>query len=359
MAIMPSDLPPGWELSEMAERVRGLDPLAADDLLSRLPEMNASADVQALTRALAAVLPATVAGWSASESLAAMRDLGLLAGSLQRHGISPVTAVPGLEPILLALGERTRMAPRDTIVHYTHLAPHGGRQRTYTGHPQERTLITTVATTVTHLATAIDLCHDLKNTDPASPAFPQFMHHLTEQIDAFDHAMDTVSTHVTPDFFTHRLRPYFGPIRIGGALTPGPAAAHIPLFIIDLALWASGHPVEQTIFKETTATYTYPQWRETAERWQRETSLKSRISTAIASARSDNSRTASVRDSAHSTALALRALIRFRAKHLHYVRRTYNTRNDTESDSEGHASVDRLRTILAQITAELGHRCDP
>src|SRR5258708_996265 len=95
------------------ERISTIDPLGADEVCRRLPEMNAAADVGAMADTVCAMLPSDteIASWSLHERLAAMRDLGLFLGSIRRHGCEPVELVPGFEHVLLELGRRTDMIP--------------------------------------------------------------------------------------------------------------------------------------------------------------------------------------------------------------------------------------------------------
>ena len=51
--------------------------------------------------------------------------------------------------------------------------------------------------------------------------------------------MKRVLLGVSPEFFARELRPYFEDVHVAGRLYMGPAAAHIPLFLVDVLLWAS------------------------------------------------------------------------------------------------------------------------
>ena len=65
-----------------------LDPLQADDVMARLPLLNRQADVNGLVQAIASVLPveSDIERMTINETLAAVRDLGVLMASLKRHG---------------------------------------------------------------------------------------------------------------------------------------------------------------------------------------------------------------------------------------------------------------------------------
>lgn len=330
------------------EPVRSLDPLNADELLSHLPEMNASADLAAIVNAVRVLLP-TDNKWttySFEECLAAMRDLGILLGSIKRHGKQPVTLVPELEPVLLELGRRTDMIPRDTVLHYCEWNPCGQRQRMYTGEQQEGYLIDAVRLSHPHLSQAVELCKVLFNLVPTEPSFVATLEALSEQVAFFDQAITEVVEKVTPEFFGRVLRPYFEDITVNNIDYLGPAAAHMPLFLVDLAMWASDHgdPAYDS-FQHEGMQYTLPGWRALAPEWQQKPSLVSRVRAAFATVQPDE-----VPETLFQAALALfkvlRVLVTFRGKHLGIARKAYSAEVGLYSLGSGGGSIDLLRTIL-------------
>src|SRR5262245_26557700 len=126
---------PDYDRGIPADAVAVLDPLHADKVCAQLPAMNGQADLTALMNALRSIVPAAehIRRFTPLECLAAMRDLGMFLGSIKRHGVQPVLAVPEVEAALLALGTRTDLVPRDTVHHYACWNPRGARQRMYTG----------------------------------------------------------------------------------------------------------------------------------------------------------------------------------------------------------------------------------
>ncbi len=272
---------------EHNESVRRLDPLRLDEDLRLLPKMNETADVSALSRVLGEALPSeqSIAALTVPGCLAAMRDLGMYLGSLKRHGVSAFDTVPGAARVFELLGRRTHMIPRDTVYHYTCWNPVGERERLYTGHPMERALVDAVRRCVPDLAHAVEVGHSLRDLDLCHPAHAEKTALLASYITAADRAMGSVLGEVTPEFFALELRPYFEEVRLAGRTYLGPAAAHIPLFLIDLLLWASDRGSREYLdFCHEVASHTLPDWREWYAKWVETPSITSRVVAALATA---------------------------------------------------------------------------
>src|ERR1700722_8670401 len=115
------------------ERVSFIDPLSADVIMEKVPSWNKAGDISELVSALQAMCRiVSLESRNYYELLAIVRDLGILAGSLRRHGQEPLALVPELEPIFLRAGVLTDLIPRDTLMHYTVWNPSGLRLRRYT-----------------------------------------------------------------------------------------------------------------------------------------------------------------------------------------------------------------------------------
>ncbi|GIJ35925.1 monodechloroaminopyrrolnitrin synthase PrnB family protein [Verrucosispora sp. WMMD703] len=334
---------------EHNEQVRRLDPLRLDSELRMLPRLNRAADVAALARVLGAALPPaeSIAAFTTAECLAAMRDLGMYLGSLQRHGVSAFDAVPGATRSFQLLGQRTGMIPRDTVYHYTSWNPTGERERLYTGHPMERSLINAVRTCVPNLAHAVDVGRSLMQEDPAAPVHAERIASLAAHIAVADTVMSGIQASVTPEFFARVLRPFYEDVRVAGHTYMGPAAAHIPIFLIDLLLWASdrGSPGYLQFCREVSA-QTLPQWRERYAEWANTPSITSRVVAALGTsgARSPDE---IVEASARSLRRALQTLTSFRGKHLVMARRAYQEELRLYELGSGGGSVGLLEEILA------------
>ncbi|MFJ5221006.1 monodechloroaminopyrrolnitrin synthase PrnB family protein [Streptomyces sp. NPDC088354] len=330
-------------------RAAAADPLGVDSLLPKIWEMNSAADVNSLINLLRGLVPTadSIAGSSLPHCVAVMRDLGLFVGSIKRHGVEPVDAVPELEAPLLMVGERTGMIPRDTVHHYIGWNPTGARERMYTGDCMERMLMSSVRVTLSRLTAAVELCQQLERLEPHELKFAVAANELVALLRSLEDAIDIVIANVTPEFFARTMRPYFEEIRVGGVTYLGPAAAHVPLSLIDLGLWACDFP--ETAYEDfwrESASYGLPPWKSLYERWATGPSLVTRVTSALGSIPTDQT-PPNLRASAEALSRALRALVVFRGKHFTVARNAYAEEIRLYSLGSGGGSLD----LLAQVTA--------
>ncbi|MFF3320868.1 monodechloroaminopyrrolnitrin synthase PrnB family protein [Streptomyces sp. NPDC002889] len=343
---------PGLDLSgdpryRIAE-IRAADPLGADALLAALPAMNAAADVPALTVALRTLVPDPdrVASLGIVDALAAMRDLGIVLGSLKRHGREPVAAVPEVLPVLEELGRRTDMIPRDTVHHYTTWNPTGKRQRMYLGDPMEGNLQDAVRMVFPSLVAALDSCAELARLEPYDPGFPLALDRTAVHVQSMVDSIDFTVAHVSPVFFAQQMRAYFEEIDVAGTDYLGPAAAQVPLWLVDLTVWQSDRSNDRyDAFLEGSVQYSLPSWRAHYAAHKGGTSAVSKLSAALSweGARRVPRRLA---DSAVSLARVLRILKTFRARHLTIARKAYREDVRLYEVGSGGAPVELLRAVL-------------
>lgn len=336
------------------EQVQSLDPLGADDACAALPRMNEAKDVAALAATLRRMAPSLerLRGFSFPECLAAMRDIGMFLGSIKRHGTEPLEVFPEIEPVLLELGRRTDMVPRDTVHHYVIWNPEGVRERTYSGDPMERKLMSSVRLSLPRLGEGVDVAGNLAGRSLEDPEFAPMAARLADCVAVMEPAMDIVLRHVSPVFFARELRPYFEDIRVNGRRYLGPAAAHVPISLIDLVLWASDHvhPGYEEFWRES-AEFSLPAWRELYEVVHTQPSIVTRLKNMLVAVSGDVSGV--VRASAEAVALVLRALVVFRGKHLRMARQAYAEEIRLYELGSGGASVALLTNVLA-LTRENG-----
>jgi monodechloroaminopyrrolnitrin synthase len=328
------------------------DPLGADADLARLGSMNEAGDAQAIVTLLRKLVGAAQGVEPRrADSLAAMRDLGIVIGSVKRHGLEPVDAVPPLERVLLALAARTEMIPRDTIHHITRWNPRGPRERTYTGQPSERMLGLAVRTSLPPLMAAVDLCGMLAAETVGTAAFAVHSVELAGHLRALENSIDLTTSAVTPEFFGRVLRPYLQEVRVAEASYFGPTAAHLPVSLVDLAVWASDRstPAYRDQGRQLGA-HGVAEWLPLYDEW----SVKPSLVTRIADALHGTDRLPpghDLRVAAEALMRALRSLVVFRGRHFTLARRTYDTEHTEFAQGSAGGDVDLLGEILTLTRA--------
>ncbi|WP_329791590.1 monodechloroaminopyrrolnitrin synthase PrnB family protein [Lentzea sp. DG1S-22] len=333
---------------ELAGAAAGLDPLGFDRLVPVLHRLNAARDAPGLSALLRDLLPpvAGVTARSEAERLAIMRDLGLLLGSLRACDAEPAEAVPGLTEVLLALGATSDMVPRDTLHHYVMCNPVGPRERTYTGDVMERMLVSSVRSSLPRVTSAARMCGDLLTLDPMTPDFVVAANEVVVRVRAVHDAIEATVATVTPVYFAGTLRQYFEPIHVAGKRYLGPAAAHMPLYLVDLALWAGDDDtlVYREFWRES-AEYGLPEWRALAEQWAHGPSVTTRLVEAMGQHREDHSALDRLRASAEAVGRAQRGLVAFRGKHLTLAREAYEEGVGRFPTGSGGGTIDLLATV--------------
>jgi hypothetical protein len=332
------------------EAIQAGDPLRADALLARLPELNGRADRPALASLLRVMSRRALAHTAnglppPTEGLAVMRDLGIVMGSVKRHGTEPLTVVPELTPLLHALGRQTDLVPRDTVQHYTSWNPPGERRRTYTDDEQERWLQDAVRDVFPALSASLSISDALMELDPADARFGPTADWLEGMVRPMLEAIDSVTARVSPIFFAQTMRPYFEEFDVDGVDYLGPAAAQVPLWLVDLCLWACDrNGPEYNAFLEESLIYALPDWRAFYARHAGGTSLVTRLETRIETGplRSQES----LARSAESLARLLRTLKTFRGRHIGIAKKAYADEVRLYDYGSGGAPIALLKRVL-------------
>lgn len=270
--------------SNVDKHISYLDPLSFDEKATLIPELNRNRNSDALVAMLKEILPSVdkIIEYDYYESLAVVRDIGILIGSLKRHGIEPESIVSDLALKLKPLGEKTDLPPRDTLLHYTVWNPEGVRLRTYTGTNDEKQLIESVKIAMSPLVSAIKDLRDLHFISPDSIEFgivcEQVKINLEKMVKAIVHAKKNVSTY----YFANELRLYFDPITLEKQDYLGPGAVEMPLFVFDHILWGSDCFEEEYIkFKNTYLPYILPEIRVIFNEFSGSKSLLTKVSSML------------------------------------------------------------------------------
>jgi hypothetical protein len=334
-----------------AVKIAPLDPLGADGILANLPEWNENADVASMAHALSRVNPdePRARGMGPYEAAAAMRDLGMLLCSIKRHGTEPAEAVPEVVSTLRALGRTTGMVPRDTVYHYGPWNPKGPRQRRFTREASEEGLIHCVRSAAPGLEAAIQVLVVARANVPCAPAFAAQCLHAARCITTMVHSINFARRQVDVQVFAKVLRPYFEAITIEDKSYMGPAAAHLPLSIVDQLTWGSDC-VDPTyhMFRDDTARYTVPAWRDVSQRAVSEPSLVSRVIETMHMSQGSDPMLFAAAAALHAI---LRVLVTFRGRHKVMADKAYDPEVRLYPVGSGGFSTDAVGKIL-QLTRE-------
>jgi hypothetical protein len=330
------------------EHVRALDPIRFDRLLPTVWKANAAGDVRTLLWMTREVLPsmADVERMSVAETLATMRDLGILLGSIKRNGAEPVLEVSALEGVLRLIARRSGLIPRDTIHHYIRWNPTGRRERMYTGLPMERLLMAAVRISLPRLSDAVDQCAVLDSADPGDLAFALAANELAALVGCIEDSIDMVLASVTPEFFAGTMRPYFEEIRVGKEVYLGPAAAHVPLSVVDLLVWACDHSGDEYLeFADDSIVYGLARWKPLHGRWRRTRSLVTRVTEELERRTVEEKLSLGMYASAEALCRTMRSLMVFRGKHLTIAKKAYAADIGLYDLGSGGGSVAMLEAI--------------
>lgn len=219
--------------------IGSLDPLRSDERLRLVPAFNQERDTIALVLMLVDMLPSVTeaADFDYFNACAAMRDIGIMLGSLKRHAVEPVHVIPELEEKLNIIGNITDLPPRDTLIHYVRWNPEDARLRTYTGTEDERQLIKSVQLSIHPLYEAILSLNDLYSLPLSSPEFAPLCDKVIAQFDGMVQGVVNAKRNVSPQYFAEELRFYFDPIILNDREYLGPGAVEMPVFVFDHILW--------------------------------------------------------------------------------------------------------------------------
>lgn len=338
--------------------IASLDPLKADDVLKTLPEMNASGDLGIIISATKTLIPdiEEIGHYSYHQALAAVRDLGMLAGSIKKHGVEPAQAVPDIEPVLLKLGQMTDMPPRDTVLHVCLWNPDGERQRTYTAHTDEKQLIESTKRAIPRLENAIQGLILLHEIPLDCPEFvlqcEQCGKDLSGMVEAVVYAMKNVSRKI----FAEELRCYYDSITLQGKEYLGPGAVELPLYIFDHLLWSVECRDESYInFKEALVPYCLPILRKVYAKFKDQPSLLTKVCQELNTAQAWKS---SILDGANAVMNLFNILIKFRMPHKKLVDQAYVYEQNKvrEKGSGGYAPemLAYLNTLSLDAREKLG-----
>jgi len=218
------------------------DPLGADEIFLRLPELNEHKDTEEIKEALQQVVTKaqSLPELNFIHCSSAIRDISMLGASLLRFGIEPADCLPDFSEALMILSANVAtQIPRDSFIDYTSRNPGNDRKRTFTSLPQERIFIDSLRQGMS----ALDCC--LGNVMSAciypfsSREFAAFFRSATDSFQMMIDSIVQVKRGITPEVFTHHIRPFFEPFRVGDKAFSAPSGAEMPILNIDQIIWGA------------------------------------------------------------------------------------------------------------------------
>ena len=216
------------------------DPLGVDAAIQALPALNDRGDIAAI-RDVTELAVTRIQHSMRSDfvyACAVIRDLCMFGGSLIRFGVEPSECVPGFSKALLELAAGAEATlPRDSFTDYTLRNPDGDRERRFSPQPEEEIFIDSLRQGMA----CLDYClEDLILAYTCSFAEKEFATHCYAAADSFQTMIDvmvTVKKKITPEVFTHTIRPFFEPFTVDGVAYSAPSGAEMSILNVDLILW--------------------------------------------------------------------------------------------------------------------------
>ena len=218
------------------------DPLGADGAFLRLPGLNERHDTEGIRRALeqAVAQAQSLPGRNFIHCNAAIRDLSMLGASLVRFGREPADCVSGFSEALQALSaDVAAQIPRDSFIDYTSRNPGNERERTFTSLPQERVFIDSLRRGMSSLDTCLANMLTACTFPISRQEFATCLQATTASFQMMIDFIVQVKRGITPEVFTHHIRPYFESFRVGDRAFSAPSGAEMPILNIDQIIWGA------------------------------------------------------------------------------------------------------------------------
>ncbi len=218
------------------------DPLGMDAAFLQLAELNERHDTRRIKEHLeqAVALAQHLPGENFIHHSAAIRDLSMLGASLVRFGIEPADCVPGFSETLLALSaDVAAQIPRDSFIDYTSRNPANERERTFTSLPEERVFIDSLRQGMSSLVSCLANILTARTFPISCQEFATYLQAATASFQTMIDSIVQVKRGITPKVFTHHIRPFFEPFRVGDKAFSAPSGAEMPILNIDQIIWGA------------------------------------------------------------------------------------------------------------------------
>lgn len=169
-------------------------------------------------------------------AMAAARDLNMVASAVTKFGI-PMHVVPQLESLLVLLSDKTREVPTDTVFGYGSRNPKGERRRSFTRTSEEDVFIDSFTEGMNSLIVTLAALETVQTMSLENGRYSLLVKEAVFGFQKMSESILNVRKHITPDFFTHKLRPFFEPKTVRGKTYFAAGGAQMPVTVVDLILW--------------------------------------------------------------------------------------------------------------------------
>ena len=224
------------------QAIAGADPIGTNQTFLGLPELNERHDTENIRESLnrAVTRVQSLSGSNFIHCSAAIRDISILAASLVRFGIEPADCVSGFSEALMVLSDSTMtQIPRDSFIDYTSRNPSDARERRFTSLPQEKIFIDSLRRGMAALNSCLLNVLAVCMYPFSSKEFETYFSAATESFQTMIDAIVQVKKGITPEVFTHHIRPFFEPFRVGDRAFSAPSGAEMSILNIDQIIWGS------------------------------------------------------------------------------------------------------------------------
>lgn len=225
----------------LSRKIQETDPLHADYfMVDVLPVLNNAGKIDEIIQGSKNLIPPEiqVTEMDYVQAQASLRDLGMVASSIQRHGLD-IANIPNLERSLMVIGSKLDETPRETVFHYGPWNPSGKRQRTFTATEGERIFIHSFREGMSGLDESIGNLLDLQSKSTSDLNFGHTLDVARVGFQKMVDAMVEVRREITPDFFSFQMRPYFPILNINDQDYQAPGGAQMPVLLVDRILWGA------------------------------------------------------------------------------------------------------------------------
>lgn len=225
---------------EVNKAIADLDPLDVDTAIQRLPLLNSEKNKEEIRD----YLEQAVRGVQNQDrgnfiyASAAIRDICMFAGSLISYGVEPSDCVPGFSETLLDLSVRAETSlPRDSFIDYTSRNPEGTRERRFSSRVEEGIFINSLRQGMNSLDHCLADIMQAYNYSFEEDAFAEHCYAAANNFQIMIDAIVQVKRGISPEIFTHYIRPFFEPFKVEDKAYSAPSGAEMSILNIDLIIW--------------------------------------------------------------------------------------------------------------------------